>query len=211
MMEQYAVSKPTLREALRVLETDGLLRIVRGPHGGAIIRQPTTEPAIKAAALVLQCRGTTMGELYDARLMLEVHSPRLVAARDDLGAVLDGLERLAEFESARTSRRRAVLRGHEFHTELMRLTGNRALLVLAEIIESITESATLDTFSVSDEQVGEHLEHGYAEHRALVRLLRAGAVAEAEDLWRTHLINGRDAILDATASRLPVMLHDLVS
>jgi GntR family transcriptional repressor for pyruvate dehydrogenase complex len=53
LMEQFGVSRPTLREALRLLEAQELLEVRRGARGGGVVRQPSTRPAIEAITLWL--------------------------------------------------------------------------------------------------------------------------------------------------------------
>lgn len=53
LMEQYGVSRPTLREALRLLEAQQLLFVKRGSRGGGVVRAPGREPAVEAITLWL--------------------------------------------------------------------------------------------------------------------------------------------------------------
>jgi DNA-binding FadR family transcriptional regulator len=53
LMSHYGVSRPTLREALRLLEAQELLEVRRGARGGGVVRQPSTRPAIEAISLWL--------------------------------------------------------------------------------------------------------------------------------------------------------------
>jgi DNA-binding FadR family transcriptional regulator len=53
LMTQYGVSRPTLREALRLLEAQELLEVRRGARGGGVVRQPSTRPAMEAISLWL--------------------------------------------------------------------------------------------------------------------------------------------------------------
>src|SRR6476619_494453 len=54
LLEQFSVSRPTLREALRILETEGLVRTRRGKQGGAVVSRPTVDTAAYHLGLVLQ-------------------------------------------------------------------------------------------------------------------------------------------------------------
>src|SRR3954469_23872896 len=67
LMTQFGVSRPTLREAFRVLESEGLIRVRRGAHGGARVQTPNGDIAARYAGLVLEFRGTTLEDVYDAR------------------------------------------------------------------------------------------------------------------------------------------------
>src|SRR4051794_2911660 len=66
LMEVYDVSRPTLREALRILESEGLVSVKRGAHGGARVHLPDVSIAAKYAALLLQVRGTTIADVFEA-------------------------------------------------------------------------------------------------------------------------------------------------
>ena len=77
LMQRFGVSRPTLREALRVLEGESLLSIQRGAHGGARIHTPDGDAAARYAGLALQFRGATVADVYRA------HCTRPRVAPDD--------------------------------------------------------------------------------------------------------------------------------
>src|ERR1700728_931907 len=74
LMERFGVSRPTLREAIRVLESESLITVRRGAKGGARVRPPDREVAARYAAFTLEYRGATVRDVYDARTALEVPS-----------------------------------------------------------------------------------------------------------------------------------------
>jgi DNA-binding FadR family transcriptional regulator len=59
---QFRISRPTLREALRILESDGLLDISRGTRRGALIRRPDIKIAARHANLVLQVDNVSLDD-----------------------------------------------------------------------------------------------------------------------------------------------------
>ena len=71
LMTQFGVSRPTLREAFRVLESEGLINVRRGAHGGARVQIPNGEAAARYAGLVLEFRGATkrLGSVLDAEVL----------------------------------------------------------------------------------------------------------------------------------------------
>ena len=81
LTEQFEVSRPTLREAFRVLEHEGLVEIRRGVRGGARVRAPDENLVSNYAGLLLQYRGTTIADLFGARAALEAPAARMLAAR----------------------------------------------------------------------------------------------------------------------------------
>ena len=83
LMEQFDVSRPTLREALRVLESEGLLTVRRGAIGGSRVHAPDPKVAAQFAGRVLEHRGTTLADIRQVRLMLEPQCAKLVAEQQD--------------------------------------------------------------------------------------------------------------------------------
>ena len=87
LMEVYDVSRPTLREALRILESEGLVSVKRGAHGGARVHLPDIGVAAKYAALMLQVRGATIEDVFQARRVLEPAAVRMLAERKGRGSM----------------------------------------------------------------------------------------------------------------------------
>ena len=77
-MAQFGVSRPTLREAFRVLEAEGLISVRRGAHGGARVHTPDVDVAARYAGLVLEHRGATLADVYEAAGLIEPPAPRLL-------------------------------------------------------------------------------------------------------------------------------------
>src|SRR4029450_11176652 len=93
LMQQFGVSRPTLREAFRILESEGLIEVRRGARGGARVRRPEDDVVARYAGLLLQYRGTTVSDVFDARARLEAPAARMLASRRSRKGVVD---RLAE-------------------------------------------------------------------------------------------------------------------
>ena len=75
------MSRPSLREALRILEAEGLITVVRGVLGGVVVHQPSERMTARTAALVLQARNVTLGDVHQARSMIEPAAVRVLARR----------------------------------------------------------------------------------------------------------------------------------
>src|SRR5882762_8205387 len=79
LMEQYGVSRPTLREAFRILETETLISVRRGSRGGAQVMTPDLSVAARYVGLLLQIQGTTIDDVYEARMVTEPACAGLLA------------------------------------------------------------------------------------------------------------------------------------
>ena len=71
LMTQFGVSRPTLREAFRILEAEDLISVKRGSRGGARVTQPSLAVAARYVGLLLQVQDTTIADVYEARMVLE--------------------------------------------------------------------------------------------------------------------------------------------
>src|SRR5215813_9157695 len=79
LVERFGVSRPSLREALRILEAEGLITVVRGMLGGVVVHEPDERMTARTAALVLQARNVSLADVYEARALLEPIAVRSVA------------------------------------------------------------------------------------------------------------------------------------
>src|SRR5262249_8382770 len=138
LVERFGVSRPSLREALRILEAKGLISVVRGRGGGIIVHEPDERMAAHTAALVLQARNVSVADVHEARSVLEVAAARAVASlRSRRSAVSQLEERIAD-------QARVILDPDDFgpanarfHGDLVTLAGNRTLSIVAEMLNEI--------------------------------------------------------------------------
>src|SRR3954451_23091749 len=83
LVRQYDVGPPAAREALRILETEGLITVRRGNVGGAEVHPPTADGVAYAARLVLQSHATPLDDVGVALRRLEPLCAALCAGRED--------------------------------------------------------------------------------------------------------------------------------
>ncbi len=138
----FGVSRPTLREALRVLERESLLDLRTGTHGGARVRVPSTETAAQLAAIIIESEQTTIGDLWEARAVIEPRLLGLVAQRITPGALevlRTAIEALGEAVS--DTPRFTALWG-EAESIMLGSSGNPAISVAMELRHWIRNSCT---------------------------------------------------------------------
>src|ERR1700748_1134623 len=83
LLVEFGVSPPALREAIHILEIDGLLSVRRGNVGGAEVHLPSAERTAHMISMVLQSRDSTPADVSGALLHLEPICAGMCAARED--------------------------------------------------------------------------------------------------------------------------------
>lgn len=208
LMAQFGVSRPTLREAFRVLESESLITIRRGARGGARVQPPGREVAARYAAFTLEYRGVTLRDVYDARITLEVPSIGKLArdrTKDDLAALTDALDRQ---EKVSGDAHQSVRLHGDFHTLIVRLAGNQTLTLLNEILHDIVQTANVALQSSTAEAAEQARRSTFKTHRRVVEYIRDRDERRAEDLWRRHLAEAEGYLLgDDVVSTVSDLLH----
>ena len=93
LVAQLGVSRATLREALRILEAEGLILTKTGPRGGITVQRPGSANLTRSLSLLLQLEETPFSVVLEARRLLEPLCANLGATRAT-EAELDELERI---------------------------------------------------------------------------------------------------------------------
>ena len=183
LISRYGVSRPTLREALRILETERLLEVTRGERGGARIIGPSLALASHAVGMVLQAQGTTLADVQEARQIFEPPAARLVALRRSEHTI--AALRAAYDDEATCERSGLALAAMRFHEILIDASGNKTLSAFLHVLHDIHEG-----HARAIERAGRN-EAGFrarvlAIHDQLIRHVENGDGDAAERLWRDY-------------------------
>jgi GntR family transcriptional repressor for pyruvate dehydrogenase complex len=189
LLTQFGVSRPTMREAFRILEAESLIYVVRGAHGGPRVSAPTTTAATRSVGTLLQFEGTTLMDVWEAGLVIEPPLARRLAlnrTRADLVTLNDSIEEHnANLNDPPAFRQTAA----RFHDLVVSLAGNRTLGLLSGILDEIFKLHTVDL--VSRQRPGVDLitlnRITLREHARLVEHVKNRDGARAESAWRRHL------------------------
>ena len=195
LLKEFGVSRPTLREALRVLESETLIQLGRGARSGAIILAPSIEMAAQYGSLYLATHDTTLGQIHQVRMLLEpplaaLHARRprkdfLRALRHCVQGQRDALE-IRDYAAA-------ALAVNEFHDELVRFTDNTALRLLAGMLHEISTRVypQLSRAGRAGDQktIWRRSEKSAEAHAELVELIAIGKASQAEAFWREYMQN----------------------
>jgi len=141
LVEQFQVSRATIREALKNLQNMGMIQIRRGVHAGAYVAEPNSLPITQSFDNLLQAHKVDLSHLIQARLYIEpsvaAHAAlyRTQKDIDILTALLDDADHLLDH-----SIRDARLKNINFHVELSRITKNPIIIFLSESITHVYSS-----------------------------------------------------------------------
>lgn len=188
LMARFGVSRPTLREAIRILESEQLITINRGAKGGAVLHKPSASIVTRYLTLLLQFEGTTVGEIYRVHAFLEPSAARLVAERADASAVQ---ELRACLDEAKQHLDNDSLFGKDtahFRNKLIELAGIPTLTLLAGVLNEILENSWASVTAVAGQQVNNKRakQRGVKSIETLIALIEAGDAEGAERHWRQH-------------------------
>lgn len=208
LMEEFGVSRPTLREAFRILEAEGAITVRRGVRGGARVQVPEVGVAARHVGLLLQYRGTLLSDVYEVRAILEP-AAAWMAARRRTSADLTRLQEVLDRHRESTEDPGASFAADaEFHRLIVELSGNETLQVLSAMVGNVIregDRAYAESHDWRHEQ--ELVKIALRAHARLVELIRKRNGEEAEELWRKHLAESAKVVLgDRTTATVVELL-----
>lgn len=194
LRDEYPVSKPSLREALRILETEGLLTVRRGNRGGAVVHRPGVGDAGYMFGLVLSGLGTGLADVATALREVEpLCAARCARRRDRRRAVVPVLADLhAQAEAVVDDLVEVSALSRRFHESIVELCGNRTLTVVAGVLESIWSAHERRWAHAADaDSTGVPVRARQREldvHAEIIELIRSGDADGVRELVADHLV-----------------------
>ena len=203
LMEMFSVSRPTLREAFRILEAESLINVRRGSRGGARVVAPDVAVAARYVGLLLQVTRTTIADVLQARMVIEPAAAGLLASRrtradlDDLTGCVADLAALADSGGPPAGAEAWLRATQRFGDLILERAGNRTLAVqgavLREVVATHLRTAGPRTFGRPGTK--EDVRKTVKSYRKLVLLLDARDAEGAQRHWRAHLEAAGRALL----------------
>jgi DNA-binding FadR family transcriptional regulator len=193
MVEQYRVSRASLREALRLLEVQGLIRLKPGPGGGPVVGSVEAASLARTQALYFHFSAATYGQLFETQELLEPLCAQLAASAPGRRELLEPFFEVIEPESEEDYRELTS----RFHDVIYRLAGNPVLTLLARAVTWIVTDhvvATMDPVELRSAILHEHAE--------LARAIAAGHRDKAQRLMAVHFRAQHDYYKEHWPSRL---------
>jgi GntR family transcriptional regulator, transcriptional repressor for pyruvate dehydrogenase complex len=182
MLPRYGVARGTLREALRILETYGLISIKTGPGGGPVVADAGSRPLASVIALVLQMDRASFRSIVDARLALEPLLAREAADRRDKADLAALAESIDEMRDVKADAGEFLDRNHVFHSAVAAAAKNPVLFNMVASLNWIVDGTALGI-----DYIPETRDAIVAAHRRIYVAIEAGDADMAEAAMRIHI------------------------
>jgi DNA-binding FadR family transcriptional regulator len=204
LLAEFGVSPPALREAIHILETDGLISVRRGNVGGAIVHLPSAERTAHMISMVLQTRAATPADVSGALMQLEPICAGMCAARDDrMTEVVPYLEAEIENQTEQFDNlSRYVPNARRFHEAIVSRCGNEPMILLIGSLELIWSAHEASVWSdEGDPMERKTMRAALRDHQRLVDAIRDGNESRAVRLAQDHLAAARRNTLAVGADK----------
>jgi DNA-binding FadR family transcriptional regulator len=182
MAQQFGVSRVTVRDALRALEANGLVRVKVGGQGGPYVSEPDIALLSDSFGTHLHLRGTTFQELAEARQALETTAVELAARRaspEDLVALKAAIQGPMQPPLASDTATASL----DFHTALVTAAHNQALLAMFRATRALIQQAFDDLHAAQPDMA----DAARKTHTLLYAAIAAHDGERAAALMRAHL------------------------
>lgn len=191
LMERMGVSRPTLREALRVLESESLIRPRPGSRSGAEVCAPSVEVAARYMGFVLQYTGVTLEDLLRARRVVEPPLAGLLTASRSKRKIKRLRDVLAAEEAAMDD---PVAFGEAsicFHETVAALAGVDTLTLCVRQFNWVLRPLT----ARAETRGGMSNPRAHRSHVRLVELMETATPEQVQAYWQEHVDVGSQVML----------------
>jgi GntR family transcriptional regulator, transcriptional repressor for pyruvate dehydrogenase complex len=214
LMIQFGVSRPTLREAFRILEAESLINVRRGVGGGALVTTPDIAIGARYVGLLLQLNGATIADVYEARTALEPICAGMLAARkrpEDVAALGETIIQVAQLIDATPDgvpgARAWSQKTYDFHELILKGSGNKTLALQGQLLQEVVAlhyfAAISDRFAESNRP--ERFRRVLLSFRKLAKLVAAGDSEGAQAHWLRHMQTAAKTLLGDDLKNTPIV------
>ena len=207
LMERFGMSRPTHREVLRILESDGLVRVARGVRGGGRVVKPTTSNLARSVAISLQLEGTTVQDVFAGRLNYEPAVIKSIVDQNDTVA----LGAMAQYAAAQEFCTADPMKFNDMESAFRRViiahSSNAMFSLVGGVIDELLHRhmTHLTRRTGASPELVAHRKASAAAKNHLVRLMKDGKADAAERRWREYLLMQRDRVAELTGGPRALM------
>lgn len=195
LVKQFGVSRPTLREAFRILESESLIVVRRGSRGGILVSSPETSVAARDFGLLLQMSGTTLADVYDARKVIEPAAAEMLTKRAtaediaDLKAAAGALAVLVNEGIEQADLEEWSAATFRFHDLILERSGNNTVGLIGAVLREVVtrHMARAVTLSSNTTEIEKQFKRTITAFTKFTALVEAGEGSAAATFWRAHM------------------------
>ncbi len=181
LAERFKVSRTSVRESLRALESMGLIEI--RPGEGTFVREISVESLIAPLALVILTQREAVGELFEARRLLEPAIAGLAARRATKEEISE-MERILEAQAKEvTAGRTGLAQDAAFHAAIASSAHNRAITSIVNALMDLLAQSREESLQIPGRPTRSH-----QDHRRVLQAIQQRDAASAQRGMLDHLV-----------------------
>lgn len=209
LMALYESAKGTIREALKILEVEGLITLKTGPKGGAVIRQPGMEPASRMLRNFLHFQTLDGRQVYQLRKLLEVELAVSIVGRlseADFARLEANMAACACCDGSEDHRQQRFLE-LEFHQLLAEACPNPLLAFMCRFLDDmLRDLVVIKKAYIPERKQFDRANHDY--HRRLIDAYRREDPLEVRRLMAEHMADAEHHMSALETEMAAQMLTD---
>ncbi len=209
LITRFGVGRGSLREALRILEAEGIIAMKTGPGGGAVVADHDPGGLARMMTLHFQVRRVTYLELLQARTALEPTMARLVAQSVTADVVAELNANLEQTRSIGVDDPEGLADvWADFHELIGRFSGNRIMDLFSSALQEVYRDRVVYRKQIREIQMDESRRlQAEREHAAIANAITTGNGNRAHKLMHQHM----ERILEDTRHRTPALVEELIT
>lgn len=198
LMEALGVSRPTFRQATKLLRHENLLRIKRGMGGGFFTEAPSASAVTRMAAIYLNAQGTSMRQVNDVLAPLQAASAHQLASNPDRAVRACLHDFLVEYDKLPPGEQNPVFRALKFERLLGEKTGNPAIALIMDVMRDLVRDEGRVHFLLKPERMTDY----YSYQARLAQAILDGDPEMASLICARHTVKFRTWLPDSQLTEL---------
>ena len=189
LIERFGMAKGTVREAMRILEAQGLIKTRTGPGGGSFVHEVSRQRAKALLGNYFYFKDLTIGDIYQLRLTLEPELAASLAGKlsdDVLTSLEENIATYSEPAASLDEERDQHVASLRFHAILAEQAKNPLLGFVIDFMVNLLTDLTVYRHLYSPPNI-ELWKQGHDHQRQLVIALREGNADEAKAVMTDHM------------------------
>jgi len=198
LMSQFGVSRPSLREAFRILESEKLIVVRRGSRGGARALRPDLTVAARYLGLLMQFEGVLLADVFQARALIEPVAVRLLAQSENCVESSQELRDVLAQMTAESTVAQRVDIWLAFYQRMFELAGNETIRILYGTLTEVIRRELIDSIGESmSESESDGNSSARRSQKAVSRamdLVAQGKGEEAAQFWMGQMLTIQESV-----------------